>query len=107
MNIEVKADQMINAVMGMREEMKSVSNDRTILLLKIELQETHQQLTNCKSIRVYFFGEYLNSYNLTIFPILFSTVEEKRAELYWIFTILQTQMTVRLRSITLRVYRTI
>jgi hypothetical protein len=43
MSIEDKTDQMISVVMGMREEMSVVSNDSTILLLKIELHEMNQQ----------------------------------------------------------------
>jgi hypothetical protein len=43
MNIENKTNEMISVVKGMREEMNTVSKDRAILLLQIELRETNQQ----------------------------------------------------------------
>ncbi len=42
--MEDKTDEMISVVMGMSEEMSSANHNRAILLLKIELRETNQQL---------------------------------------------------------------
>jgi hypothetical protein len=78
MNIEDKTDQMISAVMGIREEMKTVTSDHVILLLKIELWEN---TTHCKSICVkkYFLQTVITNHFLYS---IFNSRREKSRVIY-------------------------
>jgi hypothetical protein len=80
---------MISVVMGMREEMSTVSNDHTILLLKIELCETNQQHNELQVHSCLNFVPNFQTVNLIFFCIQFLKVKEKKAELYMIYKRLQ------------------